>query len=389
MATSKVNHQKLHIYDRPTSNPSYQLYNKKQKLSGSLLPQCAFYMKRKKRNCSHRVNFQGSLFCSSHTPENLLRLQQKSLADHEAKKITYNQTTNDDTNTSIKGSDASVVGKKRRRPRLSAPKRMVNPFSTFYSQQLNIPTSWTNIFGNPNLPMTIDVGCARGTMLDLLAEKHPERNWLGIEIRPKLVEEGNVRNQNKNNIHFISGNFSSIEAKRLIDSISTTTSAFIDYICFQFPDPWRKNKKQKRRRIIQKELVNTLTDCCSVGTRIYISTDVKDLALDNRALLEESSKLQLVVEKLDEKNMNKEINSSSSSSSTTTTNSSSTTTTNSSCSSSNSGSSCSSKQEGYLDEVGWLTKSVLSVPSERELVCEQDWRPVWRAAFTICENTKD
>jgi tRNA (guanine-N7-)-methyltransferase len=244
---------------------------------------------------------------------------------------------------------------------------MVNPFSTFYSQQLNLPTQWSDCFENPALPVTIDVGCARGTMLDLLAEKHPARNFVGIEIRPKLVEEANERNQSRPNVHFIAGNFSSMEAKRLIDSFQGICP--IEWICFQFPDPWRKKKKQQRRRILQQGLVDVLASSCEIGTRIYVSTDVKDLAVDNRTLLAGSTQLKLVVEEVEEggggKGQEKGQEEEAPMGSTTTTTG-------------------SVQGEDGPRDSGWLNKSVLSVPSERELVCEQDWRPVWRACFVVC-----
>ena len=196
-------------------------------------------------------------------------------------------------------------------------------------------------------------------MLDLLAEKHPARNFVGIEIRPKLVEEANERNQSRPNVHFIAGNFSSMEAKRLIDSFQGICP--IEWICFQFPDPWRKKKKQQRRRILQQGLVDVLASSCEIGTRIYVSTDVKDLAVDNRTLLAGSTQLKLVVEEGQEKGQEEEAPMGS------------TTTTTGSV----------QGEDGPRDS-GWLNKSVLSVPSERELVCEQDWRPVWRACFVVC-----
>jgi len=47
-------------------------------------------------------------------------------------------------------------------------------------------------------------------------------------------------------------------------------------ISFNFPDPWFK-KRHYKRRIIQPEFINTLSDSLQKGTLIFIKTDVKDL----------------------------------------------------------------------------------------------------------------
>ena len=126
-------------------------------------------------------------------------------------------------------------------------------------------------------------------------------------------------------------------------------------------------KKQKRKRILQESLVHVLATCCAAGTRIYISTDVKDLAVDNRALLEASSHLDLVDDARSSNEGGEVV-----------------VETQSQRHSSATGR---KKEEADTEEEdhasGWLHQSVLSVPSERELVCEQDWRPVWRACFVV------
>ena len=47
-------------------------------------------------------------------------------------------------------------------------------------------------------------------------------------------------------------------------------------ISFNFPDPWFK-KRHYKRRIIQPEFINILSDSLHRGTLIFIKTDVKDL----------------------------------------------------------------------------------------------------------------
>jgi len=47
-------------------------------------------------------------------------------------------------------------------------------------------------------------------------------------------------------------------------------------ISFNFPDPWFK-KRHFKRRVIQPEFINILSNSLQKGTLIFIKTDVKDL----------------------------------------------------------------------------------------------------------------
>ena len=63
----------------------------------------------------------------------------------------------------------------------------VNPFSKNYDEIERIP-SLIEMFDDPKLPLHLDVGCAAGELLFDLAFVNTNWNYLGIEIREKLVE---------------------------------------------------------------------------------------------------------------------------------------------------------------------------------------------------------
>ncbi len=66
----------------------------------------------------------------------------------------------------------------------------VNPLSPFYTKEPE-PIDINSVFARPELPLHIDIGCARGRFLLRLAELEKDRNFLGIEIRKPLVDEAN------------------------------------------------------------------------------------------------------------------------------------------------------------------------------------------------------
>ena len=113
-------------------------------------------------------------------------------------------------------------------------------------------------------------------LLDLfdLASDNPNWNYLGIEIREKLVKTAKLKILEKEikNLYFIFGNAHNI----LNDFQSEFLIKNAKSISFNFPDPWFK-KRHYKRRVIQPEFINFLSNSLQKGTLIFIKTDVKDL----------------------------------------------------------------------------------------------------------------
>ena len=107
-----------------------------------------------------------------------------------------------------------------------------------------------------------------------LAIKNKNWNYLGIEIREKLVLNASkrIKDQKIENLYFSFGNANNIFS----DSDHKFLFNYIKSISFYFPDPWFK-KRHHKRRIIQTDLIQTLSHILHKGTIIYIKTDVKEL----------------------------------------------------------------------------------------------------------------
>ena len=149
----------------------------------------------------------------------------------------------------------------------------VNPLSKNFKELDPIPPL-NQIFENTNLPLHLDIGCASGNFLIELASTNKNWNYLGIEIREKLVQYGNnrLKDQEIKNLYLAFGNANNI----LLDSRHKFLFCCLKSISFNFPDPWFK-KKHHKRRVIQKELINRLSSVLQTGTLIYLKTDVKEL----------------------------------------------------------------------------------------------------------------
>ena len=149
----------------------------------------------------------------------------------------------------------------------------VNPLSRNFDEFERIP-SMSNMFGDSNLNLHVDIGCAAGEFLFDLALVNKSWNYLGIEIRERLVKNAKLKALKKEiqNLYFVFGNanniLNDIQNKFLINNVKS--------ISFNFPDPWFK-KRHFKRRVIQPELINILSNSLQIGSLIFIKTDVKDL----------------------------------------------------------------------------------------------------------------
>ena len=149
----------------------------------------------------------------------------------------------------------------------------VNPLSSNFNQIERIPTL-SKMFGDSKSNLHLDIGCAAGEFLFDLALVNTRWNYLGIEIREKLVKNAKLKvlEREIKNLYFIFGNANNIlndfQSKFIIKNLKS--------ISVYFPDPWFK-KRHHKRRIIQPEFINILSNSLQKGTLIFIKTDVKDL----------------------------------------------------------------------------------------------------------------
>ena len=149
----------------------------------------------------------------------------------------------------------------------------VNPLSKNFNEIERFPPL-IEMYGDSKLNLHLDVGCASGEFLFDLALVNTSWNYLGIEIREKLVETAKlkVRKREFKNLYFVFGNAVNI----LNDAQSKFIIKNLKSISFNFPDPWFK-KRHHKRRIIQPEFINLLSNLLQKGSLIFIKTDVKDL----------------------------------------------------------------------------------------------------------------
>ncbi len=161
----------------------------------------------------------------------------------------------------------------------------VNPLSIVFNSVEPLPPL-KDIFNDPIKPLHFDIGCGSGNFLFDLANHNKHWNYIGFEIREKLVNKAKLKlkEQDINNLFFAFGN-----AEYLIeDCIGKFPENIVRSVSFNFPDPWFK-KKHHKRRIIQPQLIHKIAQLMPKGGCISIKSDVLEL-FENMDMVINSSK---------------------------------------------------------------------------------------------------
>lgn len=166
----------------------------------------------------------------------------------------------------------------------------VNPLAPYYRQTPK-PIEIEKIFANPELPLHLDLGCARGRFILKMAEAEKSQNFLGIEIREPLVEEANriAKEKNLNNLHYEFCN-----AMMFLDKLFEKLPAnILQTVTIQFPDPWFK-KKHAKRRMVNVELVETIANHLADSGKVFVQTDIEFLAQEMFGFFEENNNFERI-----------------------------------------------------------------------------------------------
>ena len=146
----------------------------------------------------------------------------------------------------------------------------VNPLSRFFQLPLELPAP-AELFADPDQPIHLDIGCARGRFLLELAQQQAGVNHLGVEIRRPLVSAAEADREalGLTNLHYLFCNANvSLEAW-----LAALPPGQLELVSIQFPDPWFK-KKHHKRRVLQPALLLTIAAALAPGRRLFIQSDV-------------------------------------------------------------------------------------------------------------------
>ncbi|KAI9383360.1 hypothetical protein POPTR_013G070800v4 [Populus trichocarpa] len=171
----------------------------------------------------------------------------------------------------------------------------VNPLSSSFSVPAQVP-DWKEVFRDPTLPLMVDIGSGSGRFLIWLAKRNPDSgNYLGLEIRQKLVKRAEfwVKELALTNMHFLFAN-ATISFRQLVLSYPGPLM-LVSILC---PDPHFK-KRHHKRRVVQKTLVDNIISHLVPGGKVFLQSDVLDVALHMRSQFDAESDALQHVDELD------------------------------------------------------------------------------------------
>jgi tRNA (guanine-N7-)-methyltransferase len=148
-----------------------------------------------------------------------------------------------------------------------------NCFSFFFTQ-LNqgfpIKGKWhKEVFHNSH-PIILELGCGKGEYTIGLAEKHPEKNFIGVDLKGNRIWSG-AKQAIENNFRHVAFLRSRID---FIDHCFAEQE--VDEIWITFPDP-QPQKTRARKRLTHPLFINRYKKFLKQGGLIHLKTDSTSL----------------------------------------------------------------------------------------------------------------
>ncbi len=147
--------------------------------------------------------------------------------------------------------------------------------------------AWLDVFGNDN-PVEVELGIGKGRFVIDAAQRHPDRNYIGIERASKYLRLAHDRSLKRNlrNIRF-----ARIDAQEFIEFFVAAES--LRAIHLYFPDPWPK-KRHHKRRLFQHEFLREVERTLEPGGHLWLATDHGGYFEMMREVLDGSNRLAAV-----------------------------------------------------------------------------------------------
>ncbi len=133
------------------------------------------------------------------------------------------------------------------------------------------PLTWEQLIAPlPNRARELEIGSGKGLFLQMAAQAHPDRHFIGIEIASKFANRAADRMLRSGlaNVTMLRG-----DAKKFLQEITPSDS--IHRVHVYFPDPWWRNK-HKKRRVLNDETLLDIQRVLVAGGQFHFWTDVLD-----------------------------------------------------------------------------------------------------------------
>lgn len=143
----------------------------------------------------------------------------------------------------------------------------------------------TDLFDNTQ-PVWLEIGCGNGSALAESAARHPQRNFIGVEVHTPGVGQllQRLATQDSTNVRVVQQDALEVLHHRLTDQS-------LAGICVFFPDPWPK-KRHHKRRLVQSNFARLAAQRLQPGGLLHLATDWEPYAEQMLAILSAEPQLQ-------------------------------------------------------------------------------------------------
>ena len=151
-----------------------------------------------------------------------------------------------------------------------------------------LPLDISEVFGNKR-ETALEIGFGEGDFLIDMAKRHPDRNFIGIEIKRKRFKKAVKRTEREGlqNIRLLQ-----MDAKIAVEEVFYPNTFHEVYI--NFPDPWPKDR-HKKHRIINPVFLETLANIMKPEAVLEVASDHEEYIFN---ILETFSETELFESKL-------------------------------------------------------------------------------------------
>jgi tRNA (guanine-N7-)-methyltransferase len=126
------------------------------------------------------------------------------------------------------------------------------------------PLNLEKTFGRA-APLHVDLGCGDGSFICALAERMPEKNFLGLERLLDRIRSAARKGATLGNLRLLR-----METSYVVRYLLPAGSVETFYLLF--PDPWPK-RRHWRRRIVTGEFLRAISQALADNGRFLIATD--------------------------------------------------------------------------------------------------------------------
>ena len=116
-------------------------------------------------------------------------------------------------------------------------------------------------------PLVLEIGFGMGDSLLEMAQREPQKNFIGIEVHPPGV--GSLLNK-AGEAHVSNLKIFMADAIDVLDDCIPPAS--LERVQLYFPDPWPK-KKHHKRRIVQLPFIDKIHNALQLGGVLHMATD--------------------------------------------------------------------------------------------------------------------